>query len=173
MVVVSIALGACGSNSVSSTSIARSTSASSEIVTPVTAPQSVSVGVGTKHQSPPSRRVLAQINVVCTAVLHGFPASLTRPFTVTELVRFANAAEPPARRAAVSLARLQSLGDAGSLTSLDTAWQQLEVLYGSIGTLTHGRLATASLGQQILTRQQELNTLAQSDQLPACAVSSR
>jgi hypothetical protein len=174
MVAVSTALAACGSNSVSSTlSVARSTSASSEIATPVTTPQSAPAGTQTKHQSPPSGRVLAQINVVCTAVLHGFPASPTRPFTSTKLIRFANAAEAPARRTAISLARLQSLGDAGPLASLDTAWQQLEALYGSIGTLTRNGQATASLGQQILTRQQELSTLAQSDRLPACMVTGR
>jgi hypothetical protein len=173
VVAVSVVLGACGSNNASSTSIAHSTSTSSEIVKPVATPQPVSVGVQRKHLTPPNRRVLAQINVVCTAVLHGFPASLARPFTAPKLVRFANAAAPPARRAAVSLARLQSLGDAGPLASLDTAWQQLEALYGSIGTLTRNGQATASLGQQILTRQQELNTLAQSDRLPACAVIDR
>ncbi len=172
VVAVSIVLAGCGSDGASRPSIARSTSESSEIVTPVTTSQPDPVGARTKRQPPPSRRVLAQINVVCTAVLHGFPVSPTRPFTAAKLVRFANAAVPPAHRAAVSLVRLRSLGDAGPLASVDVAWQQLEALYGSIGTLTRDKQAVASLGQQILTREQELRTLAQSDQLPACAVIS-
>jgi hypothetical protein len=168
---VSIALTACGSNSASNTSVARSSSASSEIVTPVTTPQSVPVGTRTKHQSPPSRRVLAQINVVCDAVLHGWPRPLTRPYTVAKLSRYAAAAVVATRRVVVSLERLEQLGDASTLASLTAAWRQLQALYGSGEVVAHYRTEAASLGQQIVMHQQAVTALADADRFPACRVS--
>jgi hypothetical protein len=88
-------------------------------------------------------------------------------------VRYANAAEAPARRAAVSLTRMQPLGDARALLSLGSAWTQAEALYGSIAALTRSRRALPALGQQIEVRQAQLAALAQTDRLPACGPAGR
>jgi hypothetical protein len=108
--------------------------------------------------------------VVCTAVLHGFPVTLTRPFTTSKLVGYANAAAAPTRRTVISLGRLERLGDARALASLVTAWQQLQTLDASVGTLTRDAHTVTALGRQILARRQHLSALAQFDRLPACGV---
>lgn len=174
VVALSVTLTACGSARRAQHADPASTpSTQSAGVTPLPTPQSIPVGTRTARQSLPTQQVLAQINVVCSAVLHGFPAPPTRPFTRAKLVKFANAALTPARRTAISLLRLESVGDARALSALGSSWQQLDALYGSIATLTRNARAVPGLGQEVLTRQAQLATLAESDRVPACAVRSR
>jgi hypothetical protein len=77
LLALSAALTACGgAHSVPQGSHAATSSAPSATLTPLPAPQSIPVGTHSARQSPPTERVLAQVNVVCTAVLHGFPPRL-------------------------------------------------------------------------------------------------
>lgn len=170
--VIGLAIGACGSSTTphGGTAVASVPPAAGALGS---APQAVRVGASAATTSAPavsSRGALTRINVVCTAILHGFPRPLSRPYTEAGLIRFANGAAPPARRAAVSLERLEPLGDRAALRALDTEWQQLEALYGSIGTLSRDRHAVPGLGAEILARDQQLNALTLSDRLPACGV---
>jgi hypothetical protein len=136
-----------------------------------TASHQVPLGAPTKRQPVPTKAVLTQVNVVCNAVLHGWPRPLTRPYTVAKLSRYAAAAAVPTRRAVVSLERLEQLGDASTLASLTAAWRQLQALYGSGEVVGHHRTEAASLGQQIVMRQQAVTALADADRFPACRVS--
>ncbi|MHB1569896.1 MAG: hypothetical protein ACYC0H_11885 [Solirubrobacteraceae bacterium] len=161
-------LAACGSSSSGPPTVTARPAA--QTLAPAPTQQAVPTGSRSSRPSTPSQRVLSEINVVCVAVLHGFPAPLRRPFTARRLVRFAAAAQLPARRAAVSLARLESVGDAVALRALDSQWQQLQGLYGSIRVLSRNAHAVPGLGSQILARQQALDALAQADRLPGCSV---
>jgi hypothetical protein len=137
----------------------------------VTAPHQVPRGAPTKRQLAPTKAVLTQVNVVCDAVLHGWPRPLTRPYTVAKLSRYSAAAAVPTRRAVVSLERLEQLGDTSTLASLTAAWRQLQALYGSGEVVGHHRSEAASLGQQIMMHQQAVTALADADRFPACRMS--
>jgi hypothetical protein len=138
----------------------------------VTAPHQAPLGAPTKSQLAPTKAVLTQVNVVCNAVLHGWPPPLTRPYTVAKLSRYAAAAAVPTRRAVVSLERLEQLGDASTLASLTAAWRQLQALYGSGEVVRHHPTEATSLGRQIVMHQQAVAALADADRFPACRVSS-
>jgi hypothetical protein len=163
VVLLSGLLAGCGSSS------SGSVGAPSAVV-PVTTPRQVPVDAPAKRHTAPTKVVLAQVNVVCNAVLHGLPPALTRPYNVDKLSRYGAAAAAPTRRVVVSLGRLEQLGDAVSLAALAAAWRQLQALYGSAQVVAQHRAAAASLGRQIVIRQQALKALADADKLPACTV---
>lgn len=157
-------LAGCGGSA--SGPAGRPTSASVSVTTPYQVP----LGAPTKRQLAPTKAVLTQVNVVCGAVLHGWPQPLTRPYTVAKLSRYAAAAAVPTRRAVVSLERLEQLSDESTLASLTAAWRQLQALYGSGEVVGHHRTEAASLGQQIVMHQQAVTALADADRFPACRV---
>jgi hypothetical protein len=136
----------------------------------VTAPTEVPAGAAARAPSAPTKAVLDQVNVVCAAVLQGWPTVLRRPYSVAKLTRYAHAAAAPAARVEVSLGRLQRLGDGRALSALAADWRQLQALLGAAVTVTDHPDTAATLRGQLVIRQQALSALASQDRVPACGV---
>jgi hypothetical protein len=134
-----------------------------------TAPTEVAAGAPAKAPSAPTNAVLDQVNVVCTAVLDGWPSALRPPYTVAKLTRYAHAASVPASRVEVSLGRLRRLGDPTALSTLASGWRQLQALLGAAGSVAAHPGAAATLGRQLAIDQEALSALASQNRLPACA----
>ncbi|HEV3093510.1 MAG TPA: hypothetical protein VGY30_03240 [Solirubrobacteraceae bacterium] len=161
-----LAISIAGCGAATSSNAGRSATA----VVAVTAPTQVPAGAPAKAPSAPTRAVLDQVNVVCAAVLHGWPAALRPPYTVAKLTRYARAAAPPTTRVDVSLGRLRRLGDARALSTLGSGWRQLQALLGAAGSVAAHSGTAATVGRQLVMHQEALSALALQNRLPACGV---
>ena len=161
-----LAISIAGCGAATSSGAGRSGTA----VVAVTTPTQVPAGAPTKAPSAPTKAVVGQVNVVCAAVLHRWPAALRPPYTVARLTRYSHAAAAPATAVEVSLGRLQRLGDARALSTLASGWRQLQALLGAAGSAAAHRGAAATLGRQLVMHQEALSALASQNRLPACAV---
>lgn len=159
---LAISVGGCGATT--SSGSARGGTA----VVAVTAPTQTPGGAPTKA-SAHTRAVVDQVNVVCAAVLHGWPGALRPPYTVAELTRYAHAAVAPATRVEVSLGRLQRLGDARALSVVASDWRQFQAVLEAAERVAVHPAAAASLRQELVMHQQALGVLASHNRLPACA----
>ena len=137
-----------------------------------TAPIEVPAGARANVPSVTTKDVVGQVNVVCVALLHGWPAPLRAPYTVARLTRYAHTAAAPAARLEASLWRLERLGDTKALSALQSGWRQFQALLGVAEAVGERPASARSLGRQLVIHQQMLSALATQNRVPACAVAA-
>lgn len=121
----------------------------------------------------PTRRFLAEVNVVCHAVRTGGPAAVQPPFSAPKLVKYTAAAQAPTRRTIVSLGRLSTTADAPALHAIITGYTQLEGMYAAGAAVGQNQKVARSLGAAIRARESAVSAAARMYSVPACGVAGR
>jgi hypothetical protein len=137
--------------------------ATGPVVTPAT----------TGAAKPLSKRVLQEVNVVCSAVRHGAPAILVTAAKPAAVHRYATSARIVTQRTIISLQRLAAQNRT-SLRPLIAGYQQLQGVYtASAATPRTPAHVAAVQASAIQRREQAVSSEARAMEAPACGVAGR